>query len=68
MDEKAQEVSRDHDVLPQTFDPWSQPAGLVHRTSATVTSTTAIVEETLINAPMLANEAQSVTCQQQVEH
>ena len=27
-----------------------------------------LFEETLINAPMLANEAQSVTCQQQVEH
>ena len=68
MDEQAQEVSRDHDVWPQTFDPWPQPAGLVHRKSATVTSKTAIFEKMIINALMLANEAQSGTCQQQVEH
>ena len=68
MDEKAQEVSRDQDVWPQAFDPWPQPAGLVHRTNATVLSKTATFEKTIINAPMLANEAQSVTCQQQVEH
>ena len=68
MDEKAQVVSRYHDVWPQTFDPWPQPAGLAHRTSATVHSKLATFEETIINAPMLPNEAQSVTCQQQVEH
>ena len=68
MDEKAQEVSRDQDVWPQAFDPWPQPAGLVHRNNANVTSNTAMFEKTIINAPMLANAAQYVTCQQQVEH
>ena len=67
MDERAQEVPRDPDVGPQTFDPGPQPAGLVHRKSATVLSRMASFEEASIGAPRLAKAAQAVKCQRQGE-
>ena len=67
MDDQAQEVSRDADVGPQTFAPGPQPAGLVHPKSATLLCTLVTFEEPSMNAPMLANEAQDVKCQEQVE-
>ena len=67
MDDQAQEVSRYPDVGPQTFDPGPQTAGLVHPKSATVLCEMVTFEEPNMNAPMLANEAQDVKCQQQVE-
>ena len=67
MDERAQEVPRDPDVGPQTFDPGPQPAGLVHRTSANILSKLATVEEAIIGAPSLAKEAHYATRQRQEE-
>ena len=67
MDERAQEVPRDPDVGPQTFDPGPQPAGLVHRKSATVLRRMATFEEASIGAPSLAKEAHDVKRQRQEE-
>ena len=67
VDDQAQEVSRYPDVGPQTFDPGPQTAGLVHPKSATILFEMVTFEEPNMNAPMLANEAQDVKCQQQVE-